>query len=85
MLPLGFGTRTYRCGYCGMLCRMAPYSYLKWSLVPLALYIASILLIAANMFALFVIAIIAIRIAWLFVAPRLVPLQSMRPKPTPLP
>lgn len=77
-LPLSFGVRSYRCRNCGAISRMHPMSYFKWSLVPFAVF----LLLAVGTFLTgllwyFVGLVIVIRIAWIFVAPRIVPLEVL--------
>jgi hypothetical protein len=81
VLPLNFGLRRLQCGKCGEWLRMKPLLYLKWSILPLVALLISLATIALGMFLLFVCLVVGIRVAWAFLAPRIVPLEVMRARP----
>ena len=81
VLPLSFGTRSYRCRKCGAIDRMEPKAYLIRSFIVSASYLLALLTLLSGNFWYFVALVFAIRIAWVVVAPRVVPLQVMaKPK-----
>lgn len=82
-MPLSLGSRMFQCRACGMVCRMNPYLYMRWSLIPLAVILASMVLVAFSLFLYFVLIVLVIRIIWVFVAPRMVPLECLRPRQIP--
>ena len=77
---LNFGARSFRCPGCGRICRLNPWVSLRWTLIPWALTVISLLaLLLQNGLFIFVGLFLLIRICWVFIAPRVVPMQCFRP------
>jgi len=76
MLNLSAAPRRAQCKGCSRWIQIKPYSYMKWSILPLALMLLSLLFIYVNLFFV-LIAWVLIRMAWFFLSPRIVRMEVL--------